>query len=192
MKLVRSVALISLAIAACDDKGASSSPAASSSPSASAKTTTTPPATESAGGQATAAPTPSAAASAAPPSAASSGGGGKCSLVGTWAGTYPPGPFPFSGTGIELFLKDDGTGGSKSARANDPAQEYAWKLDGDKFSLKGTMDRPGGGRYSCAKGQEGKYIVTFSPDCASITLKLVSDECKGRGRGIDGLTAKKK
>jgi hypothetical protein len=105
-----------------------------------------------------------------------------CSIVGDWVGTYPPGPYPFSGTEIRFSFRADGTGQSKSARADSP---IAWHMDGAALSFHGTES--GTARFSCRKEDEGKYSLTYAGDCGKVTFGLVSDPCAGRAKTADGM-----
>jgi len=113
---------------------------------------------------------------------------GACSLVGSWTGVYPPGPYPFSGHPLEMTFNADGTGSTASDRAT---AELAWKGDGNAVTFHGT--KPGnGGRYSCRVEDEAKITTEFSADCATMTAHLVSDPCKGRALTINGISLKRK
>ena len=140
----------------------------------------------------TAAPVATDADEATAPSATAETPGGKCSLVGTWAGMYPPGPYPFSNTPVELAFNADGSGASKSARTGTAGIEYEWALEGEHFSFHGVKPVSPGDRYTCMKEQVGKYTLTFAPDCSSLTAKVESDPCKGRAMQMNGTTIKKK
>jgi hypothetical protein len=114
--------------------------------------------------------------------------GGACSLVGSWTGVYPPGPYPFSGHPLEMTFNADGTGSTASERAT---AELAWKGDGSTATFHGT--KPGnGGRYSCRVEEEAKITTEFSADCGAMTAHLVSDPCKGRALTINGISLKRK
>jgi hypothetical protein len=114
--------------------------------------------------------------------------GGACSLVGSWTGVYPPGPYPFSGHPLEMTFNADGTGSTASERAT---AELAWKGDGATATFHGT--KPGnGGRYSCRVEEEARITTEFSADCATMTAHLVSDPCKGRALTINGISLKRK
>ena len=161
----------SLALAACGkDAGSSSSSGAAPSAATSAKPA------------ATAAATATVTATAAPAK------GGACAFTGVWTGNYPPGPYPFSGTPFEFTFNADGSGVTKSQRAD---QEFAWKVEGSTFSFHGVKVEKGG-RFTCSKEEVGKYTFTFTPDCSSVTLKLVQDPCKGRAKMADGASMKRK
>ncbi|MEP7121997.1 MAG: hypothetical protein ABJE95_13845 [Byssovorax sp.] len=114
--------------------------------------------------------------------------GGACSLVGSWTGVYPPGPYPFSGRPLEVTLNADGTGSTASERAT---AELAWKADGSTLTFHGT--KPGnGGRYSCKVEEEAKMTTELSADCSTLTVHLVSDPCKGRALTLNGISLKRK
>ena len=167
------VPLVVLLAAACGNKDAPS-PAPSSA-------ATAPPATAA---QTAAAPHTAAA----PASSGAPAAGGACKLDGSWVGTYPPGPYPFSGTRLEFTFNADGTGLTDSARAK---TEFAWKTEGASLSFHGVKDvRPG--RFTCAKNEVGKYAFTFTPDCGTVTFKLQQDPCKGRALTADGISLKRK
>jgi hypothetical protein len=142
------------------------------------------------------APTPAPAASVAPAATASAtaaataapAAGGACSFAGEWTGTYPPGPYPFSGTPFEFSFKADGTGITKSMRAD---SEFAWKVEGGTFSIHGTKINKGG-RFSCSKEEVGKWGFAFTPDCSGVTFKIQQDPCKGRAKTMDGASMKRK
>jgi hypothetical protein len=149
-------------------------------------TTGAAPASTSAAARPTAAPTATAAPAA--PTTAAPAKGGVCAFTGAWTGTYPPGPYPFSGTPFEFNFNADGTGVTKSQRAD---QEFAWKQEAGAFSIHGVkVER--GGRFSCSKDETGKYTPTFTPDCGTVTFKLVQDGCKGRSKTMDGASMKRK
>jgi hypothetical protein len=174
--------LAAVLLAACGSKDASST-SSGAAPTATA--------TAAARATATAAPAPTAAAPAptSAPAAPAPGKGGACSLAGGWTGTYPPGPYPFSGTPIEFTFNADGTGMTHSARAD---QEIAWTLSGTDFTIHGTHGSHGG-RFSCRNEDIGKWSATFSPDCNSLTFKLVQDPCKGRAKQVENpVTMKRK
>jgi hypothetical protein len=158
--------VVALPLAGCSRDSASSGSAASS------------PASPDAAAAATAAASPTA------PSAAAHGA---CTLPGSWTGVYPPGPYPFSGQPVGVTFAADGTGNTESARAND---KIAWRVDGATFTLHGITES--GGRYACRKDQEGKYGISFSPDCASVTFKMTDEPCKGREYAMNGNTFKRK
>ena len=134
---------------------------------------------------------PTATTAAAPPATATAAPakGGACSFTGGWSGTYPPGPYPFSGTPFELTFNADGTGITKSQRAD---QEFAWKQEaGGVFTIHGIkVER--GGRFTCSKDEVGRYGYTFTPDCSSVSFKLTQDGCKGRSKTMDGISIKRK
>src|SRR5690242_10940202 len=95
---------------------------------AGSSTTTTSAAAPPAHPTATAAPPPATAtATATAVATAAPAGGGACSIVGEWTGTYPPGPYPFSGTPFDISFKADGAGLTKSQRADN---EFAWTVEG--------------------------------------------------------------
>jgi hypothetical protein len=134
----------------------------------------------------TAAPRPTAAAPAATTAAPAKGG--TCAFTGGWTGTYPPGPYPFSGTAFEFTFNGDGSGMTHSQRAD---QEFAWKVEGGAFAIHGVkVER--GGRFACSKDEVGKYSYTFTPDCGTVTFKLTQDACKGRSKTMDGAAMKRK
>lgn len=110
-----------------------------------------------------------------------------CSITGEWSGTYPPGPYPFSGKPINFSFRADGTGESKSERADSP---IVWHMDGANLSMHGTQS--GTTPYSCKKEDEGKYTLTFSGDCAKVTFGLVSDPCMGRSKTANGMSLNRK
>lgn len=113
---------------------------------------------------------------------------GACTFTGTWTGNYPPGPYPFSGTQFEFTFNADGTGVTKSQRAD---QEFAWKTEGNVFAIHGVKVEQGG-RYTCSKEQVGKWSYTFTPDCNTVTFKVVEDPCVGRAKQADGASMKRK
>jgi hypothetical protein len=165
--------------------GCSSDSGGASSASASSKKSGAPPA---ASPSPTPSPTPSATPSASPSSAPATGA---CKVEGTWTGTYPPGPFPFSGTPVDVTFGANGTGKTESQRiAIAGAVEFAWKLDGQHLSFKNESETHN--RFSCPKDQEGKYTLTFTPDCSSFTAKIEADPCQGRAKTMDGISLKKK
>ncbi len=106
-----------------------------------------------------------------------------CSIVGDWNGVYPPGPYPFSGSPINFSFRADGTGESKSSRANSPV---VWHMDGANLSMHGTVN--GTTPYSCKIADEGKYSLTFAADCSTVKFGLVSDPCVGRGTTANGMS----
>jgi hypothetical protein len=163
----------SLVLAACGkDAGSTSSGAA---PAPATASTARPAATATA-------PAPAATATAAP------AGGGACTFVGTWKGTYPPGPYPFSGHTFEITFNADGSGITHSERAD---EDFAWKSEGGTFSIHRTkVDK--GGRFTCGNTEIGKYGFTFTPDCGGTTLKLTQDPCRGRAKVMDGVSLKRK
>ena len=108
---------------------------------------------------------------------------GPCSIVGDWNGVYPPGPYPFSGTPLTFSFRADGTGESKSSRANSPV---AWHMDGANLSFHGTT--PPTTRFSCKVEDEGKYSLTFSADCSTVKFGLVSDPCAGRAATANNMS----
>jgi hypothetical protein len=164
-----------LTLAACDKGGgAGASPSASASASAAAAATSA------------AAAKPSAAAAA---PASTVGVIGKCSVVGTWEGKYPPGPYPFSNTPITLTWNADGTGQSKSARAD---TELSWKVSGETFSFTGVKDDTNPGRFTCKKGDESTSKIEFSADCNTMTFHVQSDKCAPRKQQLDGQSAHRK
>jgi hypothetical protein len=112
---------------------------------------------------------------------------GACAVVGEWAGTYPPGPYPFSGKPINFSFRADGTGESKSERADSP---IVWHMDGANLSFHGTSS--GTTRYSCKKEDEGKYSLTFTADCSKVTFGLISDACEGRSKTANGMSLSRK
>ena len=113
---------------------------------------------------------------------------GACSLVGSWTGVYPPGPYPFSGHPLDMTFNADGTGSTASERAT---AELAWKTDSGAVTFHGM--KPGnGGRYSCRVEDEAKITTEFSADCSTMTAHLVSDPCKGRALTINGISLKRK
>jgi hypothetical protein len=129
-----------------------------------------------------------AAATATPTQAPAKAAAGACSLVGSWTGVYPPGPYPFSGHPLAMTFNADGTGSTASDRAT---SELAWKTDGNAVTFHGT--KPGnGGRYSCRVEEEAKITPEFSADCSTMTAHLVSDPCKGRALTINGIALKRK
>src|SRR5579871_4309605 len=142
-------------LAACGKGESSSAPSAS-------PTTSPAPATTAAATAAAAHPTAVATATAAATTAPAAGGA--CSFVGEWGGTYPPGPYPFSGTPFEFSFKADGTGTTKSARAD---SEIAWKVEGSVFQIHGVKTTKGG-RFTCRAEDVGKWGFTFSPDCSTV------------------------
>jgi hypothetical protein len=171
--LAAPVLLAATLLTACGNKG----DASSSTGSASAAATAT-------------AAAPASAASAAPRATASAApaAGGACGFKGSWTGTYPPGPYPFSGQPFEFTFNGDGTGVTHSARAD---QEFAWKTEGNVFSIHGAkVER--GGRFTCSKEEVGKYGYQFTPDCNGVTFKLAQDACKGRTKVMDGTSMKRK
>jgi hypothetical protein len=173
---------ISLGLVAC---GKGSDAAATTATATAAPPLAAPPPTAPQTATSTAAPTPSPTqtAAAAPPA------GGACALAGDWSGTYPPGPYPFSGTPLEFIIRGDGTGTTRSARAD---SEFAWKAEGGTFSIHGTSTTRGG-RFTCTKDQVGKWGYSFSPDCNTLTMKLQQDPCKGRAKQVEGgLSVKRK
>jgi hypothetical protein len=176
---LRPVLLIAaVLVSACAGKDASPS----------ASTGAAPTATATAAARATTAPTATAPAPTSAPAPAP-GKGGTCSLVGGWTGTYPPGPYPFSGTPIEFTFAADGTGATHSARAD---QDIAWTLSGSDFTIHGTHGSHGG-RFSCKNEDIGKWSASFTPDCNSLTFKLVQDPCKGRAKQVENpVTMKRK
>jgi hypothetical protein len=106
-----------------------------------------------------------------------------CSIVGDWSGTYPPGPYPFSGTPINFAFRADGTGESRSTRATSPV---VWHMEGANLSMHGTTS--GTTPYSCKREDEGKYSLGFSADCSTVTFGLVSDPCTGRATTANGMS----
>lgn len=108
---------------------------------------------------------------------------GTCSIVGDWNGVYPPGPYPFSGSPIAFSFKADGTGQSNSSRANSP---IVWRMDGANLAMHGTTS--GTTPYSCKREDEGKYSLTYTADCNTVKLGLVSDPCTGRGTTANGMS----
>jgi len=133
--------------------------------------------------------TPAAAASATVAVTAAPPAGGACTFTGGWTGTYPPGPYPFSGTQFEFSMKGDGTGTTHSARAD---SDFAWKVEGGSFLIHGTKVEKGG-RFTCRKEDLGKWSFAFAPDCNSVTMKLQQDPCRGRAKQVEnGLTMKRK
>lgn len=89
---------------------------------------------------------------------------------------------------ITVTFGEDG----KSEWVNPVAKNVgAFKLD-DKgnFSISNTGESSG--RFSCAKGQEGKYTATWGEGCGSITFKLVEDGCKGRSQAMNGIQLNRK
>jgi hypothetical protein len=117
-------------------------------------------------------------------------GGGACAMPGEWGGTYPPGPYPFSGQPISLRFDANGTGESDSARAH--ANSFAWKVEGKELTFHGTDAAAKGGRFTCKPGELGKYALTFSADCATVSLALTSDPCHGRAITMNGMSIKRK
>ena len=161
-----------LLLAACG-KDASSSTSSGAAPAATTAAVT-------AAAPATAAPTPTATAAPAK--------GGACSFAGTWTGTYPPGPYPFSGTPIDITFNADGTGVTHSARAD---QEIVWKVVGGEFTLHGVKGAHG--RFTCGNEDVARWAPTWSADCNSLSFKLVQDPCKGRAKQVEnGITMKRK
>jgi hypothetical protein len=125
---------------------------------------------------------------ASPTAAAPASPAGACSMVGTWNGVYPPGPYPFSGKPITFTFNADGTGFSDSERAH---SDVAWKADGRTLTFHGT--KPGaGGRYSCRVEDEAKVAVAYGADCKTATVTLVSDPCEGRAHTLNGMTFTRK
>jgi hypothetical protein len=110
-----------------------------------------------------------------------------CSIVGDWNGVYPPGPYPFSGTPITMSFRADNTGETKSSRATSP---IVWRMDGANLSMHGTQS--GTTPYSCKREDEGKYSLTFSADCSTVKLGLVSDPCVGRGTTANNMSLTRK
>lgn len=131
-----------------------------------------------------------AAAADAPGKSAQSTGGGACALPGDWTGTYPPGPYPFSGQPISIRFDAGGTGETDSARAH--ANTFSWKVEGKELTFHGADATPKGGRYSCKPTEQGKYNLTFAADCSTVSLALVSDPCHGRATTMNGMTVKRK
>jgi hypothetical protein len=113
--------------------------------------------------------------------------GGACSVVGSWTGVYPPGPYPFSGHPLDMTFNADGTGSTASERAN---SDIAWKPDAGGMAFHGT--KPGAGRYSCQVNEEAKITTEFSADCVTMTVHLVADPCKGRAQTLNGMSLKRK
>lgn len=110
-----------------------------------------------------------------------------CSIVGDWSGTYPPGPYPFSGKPIAMSFRADGSGETKSARGDSP---FVWHMDGAALSFHGTSS--GTTPYSCKKEDEGKYSLTFSAGCATVTFGLIADSCGGRSKTANGVSLTRK
>lgn len=136
-----------------------------------------------------AAPKPTAAATAAPkPTATAAPAPAACTFPGTWTGTYPPGPYPFSGQPFDFTLRADGSALTHSARAD---QEFAWKVEGGALTLH-SVKVEHGGRFACSKDDVGKYKYRFTPDCSGFTLELAQDPCKGRSKTLDGASLKRK
>lgn len=162
-------------LVACGNKGSSSS---SESPSAALTASAAP----------TAVARPTATAAAPVTATAAPAAGGTCAFTGGWTGTYPPGPYPFSGTPFEFTFNADGSGKTHSQRAD---EEFAWKAEAGTFSIHGVKVAKGG-RFTCRLEDVGKYGFSFTPDCSTVTLKLTEDHCKGRATTTDGISLKRK
>jgi hypothetical protein len=128
------------------------------------------------------APTPLPAAPAAPAT------GTTCSIVGDWSGVYPPSSYAFSGTPIEIHLAADGTGSTKSVRAE---TKIAWHMDGPALAFHGVETTAKSG-YICHKEDEGRFSLTYSADCSSVILGLLADPCVGRGKAANGAVLTRK
>jgi hypothetical protein len=122
------------------------------------------------------------------PSAPAPAMAGACSIVGDWSGVYPPSSYAFSGTPIEISLAADGTGSTKSVRAE---TKIAWHMDGPALAFHGTATTATSG-YVCHKEDEGRLSLTYSADCSSVTLGLLADPCVGRGKAANGVLLKRK
>jgi hypothetical protein len=84
----------------------------------------------------------------------------QCELAGTWD------------TALGQVTYD--AGGSYHVGTAGPTG--TWQLSGDQLSITGGCN-----------GEIGVYRVSFSSDCNSATLHLVSDSCSDRASGADGL-----
>ncbi|MEO7328193.1 MAG: hypothetical protein ABI193_06425, partial [Minicystis sp.] len=110
-----------------------------------------------------------------------------CTLVGAWAGNYPPGPYPFSGRPLTLTFNADG---SASRDSEHTKSEFVWTMEGPAVSFHGKKTE-GGGRTSCTPEDIAKANVEFAPDCSGFTVKMISDPCKTRSQVLNGITVKK-
>lgn len=110
-----------------------------------------------------------------------------CTLVGTWAGNYPAGPYPFSGKPMKLVFNADGSASRESENAK---TDFVWTMEGPAVSFHGKKTE-GGGRFVCNPEDVAKANADFAADCSSFTVKMISDPCKARAQTLNGISLKK-
>ena len=106
---------------------------------------------------------------------------GSCAIVGSWKGTVPAGPFAG-----QTNLWEIKTGGTTRGTIGSTTIDGTWKLAGTTLTVTDTSSTPP--TVACPAAQEGSYGVTFTPDCKTMTLKVIADPCDGRKLPLDGFS----
>jgi len=109
--------------------------------------------------------------------ATSASAGGTCSMVATWTGSYSC-PGPLAGRHYTWVMRADGTATGTIDGLGSVQQ--TWTLANGVLTIAEHNDRCGG---------EGKYNVTWAPDCSTMKLARISDTCSSRGACVDNLTS---
>lgn len=118
------------------------------------------------------------------PTPAQQPSGAACTFVGQWQGTFPAGPYPFSGQALSVEVRADGSS-TWSAAAG--FQNLArWQVANGTLSLNNNNPHPS--PYACAPADTGQYSMVFAPGCRAVTLSLSQDACRGRTLQLDHLT----
>jgi hypothetical protein len=100
-----------------------------------------------------------------------------CSLVGTWTGPVPAGPF-VGGT-VTMVIAGDGT---YSGVIGTYSWAGTWAVTAGTMTVTDTA-----GSAACPANQVGGYTVTFGSTCNTADFAIVSDTCAGRSYVIDKL-----
>jgi len=101
---------------------------------------------------------------------------GSCALPATWTGSYScPALHAKPYTWI---IHPNGT--ASGTIDNRIPIRQTWSLSGTTVTINDVGS-------SCAGA--GKYTLSFSDDCSTMTLKRQSDACPSRGDCVDGLTS---
>ena len=106
--------------------------------------------------------------------------GGTCSLVGTWRGAVPGGPF--AGSQLDWTFSAGGT--TLGAIAPATTINGTWALAGTTVSLTDTSSTPT--TIACPSAQVGTYTVAFSQSCATVSFTLGTEPCAGRQVVVSG------
>ena len=105
--------------------------------------------------------------------------GAACSIVGSWKGAVPAGPY--AGQTNVWQLKGDGTSlgtiGTNSVQGT-------WALAGTTLTVTDTSSVPAS--VACPAAQQGTYSTSFSTDCNTLTLHALNEPCDGRKVALDG------